>query len=132
VRTAPESVSRTSKEKAELNDCIFLRGKVMGQMQQMLAAPAVLGLLGAALWWLRRKGLGQFTISGAHSKTARRLELIERLALTPQHSLYLLRAQERVMLIGRSPSGLVLLDRFGPPPDQVSSAEITCMEENAR
>jgi len=40
-----------------------------------------------------------------------RLELLERLALGPQHGLHLVRLGEEEILIGRSPSGLTVLSR---------------------
>jgi flagellar biogenesis protein FliO len=40
----------------------------------------------------------------------RALEQVDRLALTPQHSLHLVRLGGRALLIGRSPAGIALLD----------------------
>lgn len=77
--------------------------------QQMLAVVAVLALLGAALWWLRRKGRAQWGARRGGSWT-RRLQAAERLALGPQHSLYLIRLADRGLLIALSPSGANLLE----------------------
>jgi len=77
----------------------------MDWVRQLLAAAAVIGLLVASLAWLRRRGLAR----GAHAPANRRLEVLERAALTPQHSLHLIRMDDHVILVGRSPTGLVRL-----------------------
>ncbi len=74
---------------------------------QLLAVSAVLGLLAAALLWLRRAGPGVWR---ARAANGRRLEIVERLPLTPQHSLHLVRLCGRDMLIATTPSGCSLLD----------------------
>ena len=79
-------------------------------LSQMLSVAAVLAMLGGALWWLRRKGMAQFAPIGARRKAGRRLELIERLPLTPQHSLHLVRIVDKAVLIALSPSGCTVLD----------------------
>jgi flagellar biogenesis protein FliO len=81
----------------------------MELVEQLLAAATVFTLLAGLLWWLRRRGIAQFTVGLASARARRRLELIERLPLTPQHSLHLVRVGSRAILIGRSPSGLTLL-----------------------
>ena len=82
----------------------------MEQMQQVVAVLAVLGLLGGSLWWLRRKGLAQFGGAALRRKGTRRMEVIERLPLTPQHSLHLVRVAEKTILIGVSPAGCTVLE----------------------
>src|SRR5450759_4252126 len=79
-------------------------------MSQTVAVFAVLGLLGGALWWLRRKGLAQFAPAGTRRKAGRRIELIERLTLTPQRSLHLVRIADKAVLIALSPTGCTVLD----------------------
>jgi flagellar biogenesis protein FliO len=39
----------------------------------------------------------------------RRLELAERLALTPQHSLFVVRVSDRALVLGASPQGFRVL-----------------------
>jgi flagellar biogenesis protein FliO len=69
----------------------------------------VLTVLAAALWWLRKKGAVRFR---SYARRApRRLESIERLALSPHHALHLVRLDDRAILVAQSPSGLVLLAR---------------------
>ena len=86
----------------------------MEEIRQALAVVLVMGLLAAATWWLRRKGLARV----GPSRPGRRLEVAERLALGPQHALCLVRAGERGFLVGLSPAGCQVLEsgewsRFG-------------------
>lgn len=82
----------------------------MEWMEQLLAVTAVLGLLFVSLWVLKRKGL----VRNGFRRPARpgqpRLEVIDRLALTPQHSLHLVRLADRTLLVGLSPQGCNLLE----------------------
>lgn len=79
--------------------------------QQYLAVAAVLALLGAALWWLRRRGYAAVALA---PRRGRRLETIERLALSPQHTLHLVRIGEAVVLLACSPSGCAVVREVGP------------------
>jgi len=81
----------------------------MEWMRQAGAAAAVIALLAAALWLLRRNGLARFAPCRVGSRAPRRLEAVERLALAPQHVVHMVRVDERVVLIGQSPAGLSLL-----------------------
>jgi flagellar biogenesis protein FliO len=80
----------------------------MEYTQQMLAAAAVLGLLVAVLWWTRRRG---WTVGAAGSRAERRLETLERLALSPHHTLHLVRVGDEALVVACSPAGCALLDR---------------------
>jgi len=72
-------------------------------------ALAVTGaLLAAAMIWLRRRAAAGRP-GGREPGRARRLELVDRVSLTPQHSLHLVRVDDRLILVGRSPAGLVRL-----------------------
>jgi flagellar biogenesis protein FliO len=79
-------------------------------IQQLLAVLFVMGLLFAGLQLLRRRGLAQFRTGLRLRKTPRRLELLEKLPLTAQHSLHVVRMDGRSLLIGVSPSGCALLE----------------------
>jgi flagellar biogenesis protein FliO len=79
-------------------------------MQQILAVFLVLGLLGAALWLLRSRGLAHYR-GPARRKSARYLEPIARLPLTPQHSVHLVRVSDHAVLLALSPSGCTLVER---------------------
>jgi flagellar biogenesis protein FliO len=82
----------------------------MELVRQALMVLLVLGLLAGALWWLRSRGLAQTAWKRRGGKAGRSLQLIERLSLTPQHSVHLVRMAGRVILVGTSPSGCGLLD----------------------
>ena len=90
----------------------------MEAIQQALGVFAVLALLGGALWWLRHKGLAQFAVRGPGGAKGRSMKVIERLALTPQHSLYLVQVAGRTMLIAASPGGCSILDGVAEPVDE--------------
>lgn len=87
----------------------------MEMFQQLLVIAVVLGGLCALVWFLKRKGFAYS--SRAYSRMGRkngnggpRLEVIDRLALTPQHSLHLVKLADRTLLIGLSPSGCNLIE----------------------
>jgi len=82
----------------------------MESVQQILAVLFVLGLLGGMLLWLRSKGMVRFTGIAGRRSGARRMQSLERLALTPQHSLHLISVSGRVLLIAVSPGGCTVLD----------------------
>jgi flagellar biosynthetic protein FliO len=79
----------------------------MYELQQMAAVAVVLGLLGAALWWLRRRG---FVAPQPGRRSPRRLETVERLPIGPQHALHLVRLGRRALLVSSAPSGCALLE----------------------
>ncbi len=92
----------------------------MDAIQPMLAVMFVLGLLGGTLYWLRTKGVARFTMKGLTMKglsrqSERRMQALERLPLTPQHSLHLVNVEGRTLLIAVSPGGCSLLDESGTP-----------------
>jgi flagellar biogenesis protein FliO len=81
----------------------------MDAIQKMLAMSLVLGLLGGGLWWLRRKGLAQFSHPGFR-KCERKMQVVEKLPLSPGHSLHLVRVGGRTLLVASSPGGCALLE----------------------
>jgi flagellar biogenesis protein FliO len=48
-------------------------------------------------------------ISPRRGGNGRRVEVLERVPLTPQHALHLVRVSDKVLLIGTAPSGCTLL-----------------------
>jgi flagellar biogenesis protein FliO len=82
----------------------------MEPMEQAAAVLLVLVLLGATLYALRGKGL-QMVLPRRAAGRQRQLESIERLPLTPQHSLHLVRVEDRTVLIAVSPNGCSIIDR---------------------
>jgi len=87
-------------------------------MQQFLSVLLVLGLLGGTLWWLRSKGVARFAMNAHFSGRGRSMKVIERLALTPQHSLHLVKVGGRTMLITASPAGCTILENICEPVDE--------------
>jgi flagellar biosynthetic protein FliO len=79
----------------------------MDVIEQTTAVALVLTLLGATLWFLRRKGLAVFTVPGR--TRSRRMECVERLPLGPQHTLHLVRLGDSELLVASSPSGCSLV-----------------------
>jgi flagellar biogenesis protein FliO len=82
----------------------------MESIQQILAVLFVLGSLCGTLFWLRGKGVARFSGAGFRRPSGRRMQPLERLPLTPQHSLHLVRVGGRVLLIGVSPGGCSVLN----------------------
>lgn len=82
--------------------------------RQFLSVLAVFALLGVALWTLRRSGSPSFGLRrlpfGIHPPARpRSLQSVERLALTPQHSLHLVRIDGRAVVVATHPHGCALL-----------------------
>lgn len=82
----------------------------METTEQLLAVMVVLGLLCGSLWLLKRKGWVRTSLRRPARPGQPRLEVIDRLALTPQHSLHLVRLADRTLLVGLSPQGCNLLE----------------------
>ena len=78
--------------------------------QQILAVLFVLGLLGGTMLLLRGRGMVRFTGMGVKRSGGKRMQSLERLPLTPQHSLHLISVSGRVLLIAVSPGGCTVLD----------------------
>jgi hypothetical protein len=66
-------------------------------------------LLGAMLWVLRgRTSFQGFRLPG-NNKDARSLESLDRLVLTPQHSLHLIRLRDKEVLLATYPQGCTVI-----------------------
>jgi flagellar biogenesis protein FliO len=70
----------------------------------------VFATLGGLLWFSKRRGLGAFTLGGRQGGNGRRLEVLERVSVTPQHALVLVRVADRTVLIATAPSSCTLLE----------------------
>jgi flagellar biosynthetic protein FliO len=82
----------------------------MEMFEQFAAVGLVLGLLFVALWFLKTKGWARTASRGPRADGSPRLEVIDRLSLTPHHSLHLVKLADRTLLVGISPSGCNLLE----------------------
>lgn len=82
----------------------------MEPIRQTLSVFLVLALLGGSLYWLRRKGVARFGLGRTGRANTRRMQSIERLPLTPQHSLHLVNVAGRILLIAVSPGGCSVLE----------------------
>jgi flagellar biogenesis protein FliO len=71
---------------------------------------AVFALLGGLLWFSKRRGWASFPVGTRRGGNGRRLEVLERVPLTPQHALHLVRVSDRTVLIATAPSSCTLLD----------------------
>ena len=78
--------------------------------QQTSALIFVFALLGGALWLTKNKRL-----PGLGVRSVRRMEVIERVSLTPQHTLCLVRIGGRLMMIGTAPSSCHLIEKMEEP-----------------
>jgi flagellar biogenesis protein FliO len=72
---------------------------------QILLALAVPGALAALLWWLQRRGMARFASPG----TPRRMQVVERLPLSAQHALHLVRIEDKLLIVASAPGGCTVL-----------------------
>ena len=79
----------------------------MDVIGQVTAVAGVLLLLLGTLWWLKRRGFAMMALPGRAA--GRRLECLERLPLSPQHALHLIRMGETELLVASSPGGCSLV-----------------------
>lgn len=76
--------------------------------EQISMVLLVFALLGGLVWFLKKRGLASLPIRGRGGRS-RRLEVLERVALTPQHALHLVRVSGKVILIGTAPSACTVM-----------------------
>jgi flagellar biogenesis protein FliO len=79
----------------------------MDFIQPFAAIVFVMALLGGALLLLKKRGGATLRFPAAGP---RRLEVIERVSLGPQHSLHLVRPGDRMLLIATAPNSCQILD----------------------
>jgi flagellar biogenesis protein FliO len=77
----------------------------MDSVQPLAAIVLVMAALGGLLLLLKKRGRMAF-VAGP----ARRLEVVERVALGPQHALHLVRTGDRFLLVATAPGSCQLLD----------------------
>lgn len=82
----------------------------MDVIDQVLSVLLVLVLLGATLWWLTKKSPARFGLRTRRQRDETRLEAIERLPLTAQHALHLVRVADRAVLVAVHSGGCTMLE----------------------
>jgi len=82
----------------------------MELFEQIAMVLVVFALLGGLLWFAKRRGMASLPLGRRRAGDARLLEVLDRVPLTPQHSLHLVRVSGRVVLIATAPSACSLLD----------------------
>ncbi len=75
----------------------------METLQQLGAVLLVLGLLGGAVYSLKRKPFFRFAKEFRLGAGARRIQVIERVSLTAQHTLCLVRVGDRDLIVTTAP-----------------------------
>lgn len=88
-------------------------------IEQIVPVILVLALLAATLWVLKKRGFANVSLlaRGNARASKKQLEIVDRLPLSPQHSLHLVRVADRMLLIGLAPSGCSLLTECTPSGD---------------
>jgi flagellar biosynthetic protein FliO len=81
----------------------------MDTLQPMAAVVLVLALLGGALYALRKRGAAAFPFSRLTTATPRRMQVLERLPLGPQHALHIVRVGNREVVVATAPTSCQLL-----------------------
>ena len=81
-------------------------------LRQFLSVVFVLAMLAGVLWWLRRKSPVRpgWRFRLRRDRGGARLEVVERLPLTAQHTLHLVRVADRALLVAVHTSGCSLID----------------------
>ena len=78
-------------------------------LQQALSIAFVFGLLGVMFWVLRGKLRPGALYWPGRAGANRQLESIDRLMLTPQHSVHLIRAGGKEVLLSTHPQGCTVI-----------------------
>jgi len=81
----------------------------MDILQPMAAVVLVLALLGGSLFWLRKRGAAAFSFSRLSTAGPRRMQVLERLPLGPQHALHIVRVGGRAVVVATAPTSCQLL-----------------------
>ncbi|MGC8793394.1 MAG: flagellar biosynthetic protein FliO [Bryobacteraceae bacterium] len=88
-------------------------------VRALVSIALVLGLAVAVRWWAGRVRLPLARPRGRRGWE--RLEPVDRLPLSPRHSLHLVRLGDRLLLIGAHPSGCNLIESL--PAQRTGDAE---------
>lgn len=92
--------------------------------REILGIAIVLALLGIAVWLMGRRRNGMPLFWARLQRSGGRMRVIERLPLTPQHTLFLLAFGKRELLVSVHPGGCSLLEGGTlAEPDSIGSGE---------
>lgn len=83
----------------------------MDYIRQLVSIAGVLALLMVIVYILRRRAGGVLGVR-LRSQNGRTLEVVERTALTPQHSLHVVRVRKDLFLFSAGPGGVALLKKL--------------------
>ena len=86
----------------------------MDLIQPLAAAILVLALLAGALYLLRRRGIATFAGGLLGAQSARRMELLDRLVLSSQHQLHLVRVDDQTLFLVTGPQSCQVLSTGKP------------------
>jgi flagellar biogenesis protein FliO len=86
--------------------------------RQFLAVAFVLALLAAARWSLRR-GAGPLRALRSGRQQGKTLEVLDRITLTPQHSLHVVRNGSEQWILATHPQGCSVVQKNRPPGDAI-------------
>ncbi len=81
----------------------------MDTLQPLAAVVLVLALLGGALFLLRKRGVKAFPFPRRSGTGQRRMQVLERLPLGPQHALHIVRVGGRAVVVATAPTSCQLL-----------------------
>ncbi len=82
----------------------------MELFEQVAMVLIVFALLGGLLWFAKKRGFASVPLGRRRTGDVRLLEVVDRIALTPQHALHLVRVSGRIVLIATAPSACSVLD----------------------
>ncbi len=78
-------------------------------MEQLFAVMFVLLTLWVTAWYLRRKGATSRVASRFVRRHVRLIDQVDKVRLTPQHSIYLLQVEGQKVLVVLHPTGVTVL-----------------------
>jgi flagellar biogenesis protein FliO len=81
-------------------------------VQQFLAITLVLVLLWGTVWLLRKKGLGLPGMRARGVAQAAHIEHLDRMHLSPQHSVHLLRIDGQKIVVAVHPHGVTVVSEL--------------------
>ena len=90
--------------------------------EQLAMVLLVFGLLGGLVWMLKKRGLASLPIPRRRNNGSRQMEVLERVPLTPQHAIHLVRVAGKVVLIGTAPSSCTILETASAESLPITSA----------